>query len=191
MPPSRAETLTRAVAESTYVRRGPLGRPKKRVAGFSYTWDEVVVFIEALGALAPADGIGMCKVLAEHRPDPDRTTREAVDDPDVTLPVWLATTLKSLGELSGEERRAAYRHAAGSFIEFVSEADNSGEGAATTVRVEWGPPDARRRIFWRSPDTSSRTLLREPDPNYFATTTVRVAWATLLALTTPAKEPET
>jgi hypothetical protein len=36
-----------------------------------------------------------------------------------------------------------------------------------------------------------RTVLREPEPNYLATTTVRVAWATLLALTTPAKEPET
>jgi hypothetical protein len=59
------------------------------------------------------------------------------------------------------------------------------------VRVEWGAPDARRRIFWRSPDPLLRTVLREPEPNYLATTTVRVAWATLLALTTPAKEPET
>lgn len=191
MPPSRAETVTREVAESGLVRRGPLGRPRKRAPGFSYTWDEVAVFIQALGALAPADGIGMSKVLAEHRPDPEQSTPGAVDDPDVTLPLWLAAALKSLGELSAEERREAYRHAAGSFLEFVSEVDNSGEGAATTVRVEWGAPDARRRIFWRSPDPLLRTVLREPEPNYLATTTVRVAWATLLALTTPAKEPET
>ena len=185
--PRRAETLT-APSPSPPTAGGAAGTPKSARSGGS-AHPTRRQFSSALGALAPADGIGMCQ-LAEHRLI--RTDHAgAVDDPDVTLPVWLAATLKSLGELSAEERRAAYRHAAGSFIEFVSEADNSGEGAATTVRVEWGPPDARRRIFWQSPDTSLRTVLGEPDPNYLATTTVRVAWATLLALTTPAKEPET
>jgi hypothetical protein len=192
MPPSRAETVTREVAESGLVRRGPLGRPRKRAAGFSYTAAELVIFFLALGALAPADCVGMPLVLAEHRPDPDpeQTTAGAIDDFDMPLPVWLKAMLESFGGLSDKEWRAAYRQASGAFIEFTSDPDHIGDGTATTVRAEWGPPNARFRILWRSPHQSLRTILGEPDPDYRATTTVRLAWRLLLDLTTPAKKPE-
>ncbi len=186
MPPARAETVTRDVAESGLVRRGPLGRPRKRAAGFSYSPSEVVVFVEALGALAPADGIGMCKVLAEHRPDPDpeQTTPGSIDDFDTTLPQWLEKTIQGLNELSAEAREAAYRQADGAFIEFKSEVDNLGEPASTVVTVAWrGAHGAPCRIVFKSPEISLREMLGEPRPRYLATTTVHVAWATLLHLT--------
>jgi hypothetical protein len=187
MPPSRAETLTREVAESGLVRRGPLGRPRKRGTAFSYSPSELAVFVQTLGALAPADGVGMPRVLAEHRPDPEQTTPSSVDDFDTTLPQWLTMTLEGLSELSAEARKAAYRQADGAFIEFTSEVDNLGEPASTVVTVEWR---GGHRIVFRSPETSLREVLREPPPRYLATTTVRLAWTMLLDLTASRKEPE-
>jgi hypothetical protein len=188
MPPARAETLTREIAESGLVRRGPLGRPRKRAPAFSYSPGELAVFVLALGAVAPADGVGMPRVLAEHRPDPKQTTRGAVDDFDITLPLWLGTTLQSLSELSAEARKAAYRQADGAFIEFTSEVDNLGESASTVVTVEWrGAPSELRRIVFKSQEPSLRKVLGEPRRRYLATTTVRVARATLLDLTASRK----
>jgi hypothetical protein len=184
MPPARAETATRVVAESGLVRRGPLGRPRKRVPGFSYTPAEQMVFVQALGALSPADGVGMARVLAEHRPDREHTTPGAIDDLDTPLPVWLERALQGMSELSAEARKAAYGQAEGAFIEFNSEVDNLGEPASTVVTVEW----RGGRIVFRSPEMSLREVLHEPPPRYLATTTVRIAWATLLALTAPPRK---